>query len=157
MQVLGFTSVPGAGDRFIVAHEDRVVAQRAVGKAVLGRIVAAEAEFRAARFACQRPRAADAGRCGADRIHPGRGQGACVRTCAPRSPVHSFTRSSSSTKYYDTASRAPDALLRLGQSLAAIRQKEMACASFAEVSRKYPNSSAGVKQSVEREQKRVRC
>ena len=50
-----------------------------------------------------------------------------------------------------------DALLRLGQSLAALGQKEMAYASFAEIGRKYPNSSAGVKQSAEREQKRVRC
>ena len=61
------------------------------------------------------------------------------------------------TTKFEKASRAPDALLRLGQSLAALGQKEMACASFAEVGRKYPGSSAGVKQSVEREQKRVRC
>ena len=60
------------------------------------------------------------------------------------------------TKYGQT-NRAPDALLRLGQSLAALGQKEMACASFAEIGRKYPNSSAGVKQGAEREQKRVRC
>jgi tol-pal system protein YbgF len=61
------------------------------------------------------------------------------------------------TTKYATVSRAPDALLRLGQSLAAIGQKEMACASFAEIGRKYPNSSAAVKQGAEREQKRVRC
>ena len=45
----------------------------------------------------------------------------------------------------------------LGQSLAAIRQKEMACASFAEIGRKYPRASVAVKQTVEREQKRVGC
>ena len=61
------------------------------------------------------------------------------------------------TTKYETAGRAPDALLRLGQSLAAIRQKEMACASFAEVGRKYPRSSVAVKQAVEREQKRAGC
>ncbi|MFZ5692278.1 MAG: tol-pal system protein YbgF [Pseudomonadota bacterium] len=61
------------------------------------------------------------------------------------------------TTKYETAPRAPDALLRLGQSLAAIRQKEMACASFAEVGRKYPRASVSVKQTVEREQKRVGC
>jgi tol-pal system protein YbgF len=61
------------------------------------------------------------------------------------------------TTKYETAPRAPDSLLRLGQSLAAIRQKEMACASFAEVSRKYPRASVAVKQTVEREQKRVGC
>lgn len=61
------------------------------------------------------------------------------------------------TSKYGQNGRAPDALLRLGQSLAAIGQKEMACASFAEIGRKYPNSSAAVKQGAEREQKRVRC
>jgi tol-pal system protein YbgF len=61
------------------------------------------------------------------------------------------------TTKYENASRAPDALLRLGQSLAAIRQKEMACASFAEVGRKYPRAPVTVKQTVEREQKRVGC
>ncbi len=53
--------------------------------------------------------------------------------------------------------KAPDALLRLGQSLAALNQKEMACATLAEVGRKYPRASNTVKQTVEREQKRVRC
>jgi tol-pal system protein YbgF len=53
--------------------------------------------------------------------------------------------------------KAPDALLRLGQSLAALNQKEMACATLAEVGRKYPRASNTVKQAVEREQKRVRC
>ena len=57
----------------------------------------------------------------------------------------------------DTAAKAPDALLRLGQSLAAMKQKEMACATLAEVGRKYPRASNAVKQGVEREQKRVRC
>jgi tol-pal system protein YbgF len=61
-----------------------------------------------------------------------------------------------STKYESTA-KAPDALLRLGQSLAALGEKETACASLGEVLRKFPRASAGVKQGVEREQKRVRC
>jgi tol-pal system protein YbgF len=61
-----------------------------------------------------------------------------------------------STKYEGTA-KAPDALLRLGQSLAALGEKEAACASLGEVLRKFPRASAGVKQGVEREQKRVRC
>jgi tol-pal system protein YbgF len=58
---------------------------------------------------------------------------------------------------YETAGKAPDALLRLGQSLAALGEKETACAALGEVTRKYPRASAGVKQGVEREQKRVRC
>jgi len=61
-----------------------------------------------------------------------------------------------STKY-ETAARAPDALLRLGQALAAMGEKEAACASFGEVARKYPRASVSVKQGVDREQKRVRC
>ena len=61
-----------------------------------------------------------------------------------------------STKY-ESSGKAPDALLRLGQSLAAIGEKEAACASLGEVLRKFPRASAGVKQGVEREQKRARC
>ena len=58
---------------------------------------------------------------------------------------------------HERTGKAPDALLRLGQSLAALGQKEMACASLAEVERKYPRASAGVKKNVEQEQKRARC
>ena len=53
--------------------------------------------------------------------------------------------------------KAPDALLRLGQSLAALNEKEAACAALGEVTRKYPRASNGVKQAVDREQKRVKC
>lgn len=60
-------------------------------------------------------------------------------------------------KKYEGHSKAPDALLRLGQSLAALNEKELACATFGEVTRKYPRASKGVKQMLEREQKRVRC
>jgi len=61
-----------------------------------------------------------------------------------------------STKY-ETTARAPEALLRLGQSLAALGEKEAACASLGEVLRKYPRATQNIRQSVEREQKRVRC
>jgi tol-pal system protein YbgF len=57
----------------------------------------------------------------------------------------------------ETSAKAPDSLLRLGQSLAGLGEKDAACASFAEVGRKYPRASVSVKQGVEREQKRVRC
>jgi tol-pal system protein YbgF len=53
--------------------------------------------------------------------------------------------------------KAAESLLRLGQSLAALNQKEMACATLAEVKRKYPRAAANVKQGVEQEQKRARC
>lgn len=61
------------------------------------------------------------------------------------------------TTKYGTASKAPDALLRLGQSLAALKEKEAACAAFGEITRKYPKASNGVKQGVDREQKRAGC
>jgi tol-pal system protein YbgF len=58
---------------------------------------------------------------------------------------------------YESAEKAPDSLLRLGQSLAAIGQKEMACASLGEVPRKYPRASAKVKSATATEQKRIHC
>lgn len=61
-----------------------------------------------------------------------------------------------STKF-EKSGKAPEALLRLGQSLAALNEKESACATFGEIMRKYPRASAGVKQGIEREQKRVHC
>jgi tol-pal system protein YbgF len=61
-----------------------------------------------------------------------------------------------STKH-ERSAKAPDSLLRLGQSLAALKEKEAACATLAEIPRKYPKAAANVKQSVEREQKRTGC
>jgi tol-pal system protein YbgF len=61
------------------------------------------------------------------------------------------------TTKFEASAKAPDALLRLGQSLAALGEKEAACASLGEVGRKFPRASAIVKQGVEREQKRARC
>jgi len=61
------------------------------------------------------------------------------------------------TTKFGSSAKAPDALLRLGQSLAALNEKEAACAALGEVTRKYPRASGGVKQAVEREQKRVKC
>jgi tol-pal system protein YbgF len=61
------------------------------------------------------------------------------------------------TSKYDKSAKAPDSLLRLGQSLAALKEKEAACAALGEVTRKYPRASAGVRATVDREQKRVKC
>jgi len=38
-----------------------------------------------------------------------------------------------------------------------LKEKEAACAAFGEVTRKYPRASGGVKQGVDREQKRNGC
>jgi tol-pal system protein YbgF len=61
------------------------------------------------------------------------------------------------TTKYETTAKAPEALLRLGQSLAALGEREAGCAALGEVTRKYPRASLSVKQGVEREQKRARC
>jgi tol-pal system protein YbgF len=61
-----------------------------------------------------------------------------------------------STKF-TSSGKAPEALLRLGQSLAALKEKEAACATFGEIPRKYPKAPASVKTGAEREQKRIGC
>lgn len=61
-----------------------------------------------------------------------------------------------STKY-DSTVKAPDALLRLSQSLSALGEKEASCATLNRIGQKYPRAAASVKQGVEREQKRVGC
>jgi tol-pal system protein YbgF len=59
---------------------------------------------------------------------------------------------------YPASNRAPEAMLRLGQSLNAIGgAKEQACAAFGEVARKYPNAAANIRAAAEREAKKNQC
>ena len=58
---------------------------------------------------------------------------------------------------FSSSTRAPDAMLHLGISLKSLGAKEQACATFAEVARKYPNAPAYVKSGAEREAKRAQC
>lgn len=58
---------------------------------------------------------------------------------------------------YAASPVAPDAMLKLGASLAALGAKSQACATLAEVERKFPSAGETVRQGVEREQKRARC
>ncbi|GJE28403.1 Cell division coordinator CpoB [Methylobacterium organophilum] len=58
---------------------------------------------------------------------------------------------------YANSPVAPEAMMKLGASLAALGAKAQACATLAEVERKFPSAGAGVRQGVEREQKRARC
>jgi tol-pal system protein YbgF len=58
---------------------------------------------------------------------------------------------------YARSTRAPDAMLKLGVALNALGAKDQACATFAELGRKFPQASANVRQGVDREQKRARC
>jgi tol-pal system protein YbgF len=51
----------------------------------------------------------------------------------------------------------PQTLLKLGVSLAGLNQRELACATFAKVVQKYPNSSRVVRRNVSYEQNAARC
>lgn len=53
--------------------------------------------------------------------------------------------------------KAPDSLLKLGMSLVQLDQKQAACATFSELSSKYPNASPNVRQRAARESERARC
>jgi tol-pal system protein YbgF len=72
----------------------------------------------------------------------------------PRDAAEQFLKVSTE---HTRSSKAPDALLKLGMSLNALGAKDQACATFAEVERKYPQASASLKQAVDREQKKARC
>ncbi|WP_133770556.1 tol-pal system protein YbgF [Enterovirga rhinocerotis] len=61
------------------------------------------------------------------------------------------------TQEHARSPRAADAMLKLGVSLASLGAKDQACATFAELGRKYPSASAAVKQGTDREQKKARC
>jgi tol-pal system protein YbgF len=58
---------------------------------------------------------------------------------------------------YPNSSKAPDALLKLGIALNAIGARDRACAVFLELDRKYPQATAGLRQSSAREQQRAKC
>lgn len=51
----------------------------------------------------------------------------------------------------------PQTLLKLGVSLAGLNQRELACATFAKVVQKYPDSSRAVRLNVAYEQNAARC
>jgi tol-pal system protein YbgF len=58
---------------------------------------------------------------------------------------------------YAKSSRAPEGMLRLGESLAMLGNNEQACATFGEVGKRYPTAAAGVKKGVEREMQKDHC
>jgi tol-pal system protein YbgF len=58
---------------------------------------------------------------------------------------------------YTGSQKAPDAMLRLGIALNQLGAKDQACATFAQLERKFPQAGPSVRQGVEREQKRARC
>ena len=58
---------------------------------------------------------------------------------------------------FSRSTRAPDGMMRLGQSLAMLGNSEQACATFAEVGKRYPTASSTVKKTVEREMQKDHC
>jgi tol-pal system protein YbgF len=61
------------------------------------------------------------------------------------------------TTSYAKSSRAPESMVRLGQTLAALGNKDQACATFAEFGRRYPNATASVKRLADRETAKNHC
>jgi tol-pal system protein YbgF len=60
-------------------------------------------------------------------------------------------------KTFGSSRVAPESMLKLSLSLRGMNQPEQACATLAEIGRKYPEASAEVKAGVQREQKRGNC
>jgi tol-pal system protein YbgF len=61
------------------------------------------------------------------------------------------------TTDYARSSRAPESMVRLGQTLAALGNKDQACATFAEFDKRYPNATPSVKRLAEREMAKNHC
>ena len=58
---------------------------------------------------------------------------------------------------YPDAKRAPDTLMRLGLSMAGLNHREIACATYAEVGKQFPDADASIKAQVAIEQKSTKC
>ncbi|NKN35566.1 tol-pal system protein YbgF [Agrobacterium sp. a22-2] len=58
---------------------------------------------------------------------------------------------------YGKSAKAPEMLLKLGMSLAALDNKDTACATLREVSKRYPSASRAVLGKATSEQKRLAC
>ncbi|MCF3638385.1 tol-pal system protein YbgF [Rhizobium sp. TRM95111] len=58
---------------------------------------------------------------------------------------------------YAASTKAPEMLLKLGMSLAALDNRETACATLREVNKRYPGASKAVKTKVSSEQSRLSC
>jgi tol-pal system protein YbgF len=60
-------------------------------------------------------------------------------------------------KEAEQSPKGPDALLKLGMSLSALGEKNAACATLAEIGRKYPGSSPALMSRVDAETERAGC
>lgn len=60
-------------------------------------------------------------------------------------------------KNYEKSQKAPEILLKLGMSLAALDNKDTACATYREIPKRYPKASKAVISKVASEQARLSC
>ena len=61
------------------------------------------------------------------------------------------------TTDYSKSSRAPESMVRLGQTLAALGNSDQACATLTEFGKRYPSASSSVKKLAEREGAKNHC
>ncbi|HTZ68116.1 MAG TPA: tol-pal system protein YbgF [Roseiarcus sp.] len=61
------------------------------------------------------------------------------------------------TTNYSKSSRAPESMVRLGQTLAALGNSDQACATLSEFGKRYPSASASVKKLAEHESAKDHC
>ncbi|MEW9806115.1 tol-pal system protein YbgF [Mesorhizobium sp. ZMM04-5] len=60
-------------------------------------------------------------------------------------------------KDYPSSKKAPDMLLKLGMSLVGLDQRDVACATYAEIGKRYPDISVALKDRVKQEQALAAC
>lgn len=63
----------------------------------------------------------------------------------------------SASRDFPQSRLAPEMLYKLGVSLSEMQQREVACATFAEVGKRYPNASAALMERVRQEQALASC
>lgn len=61
------------------------------------------------------------------------------------------------SKDYPKAKKAPDMLLKLGVSLAGLKQRDVACATFGEIGKRYSDISGAMKERVKQERANASC
>ncbi|MFC5586738.1 tol-pal system protein YbgF [Nitratireductor kimnyeongensis] len=71
-----------------------------------------------------------------------------------RDAAEIFLRAS---REYPNADKAPDMLLKLGISLAAMNQRDVACVTYNEIGQKYPDVSTALRERVKQEQALAGC
>jgi tol-pal system protein YbgF len=72
----------------------------------------------------------------------------------PREAAEQFLKV---TTNYSRSPRAPESMVRLGQTLAELGNSDQACATLTEFGKRYPSASASVKRLAERESAKDHC